>query len=64
MRHVLIYTDDMNLLGDNINTMKKITEAVIDATEDADLEVYVVTKMQGKMTIDPLKMYHSSNICE
>jgi hypothetical protein len=37
MRHFLVYTD-MNLLEDNINTMKKITEALMDA----GLEVYVV----------------------
>lgn len=30
--------DGANLLGDNINTTKKNTEALIDASEEADLE--------------------------
>jgi hypothetical protein len=29
--HQLFYADDVSLLGDNIDTIKKITETVIDA---------------------------------
>jgi hypothetical protein len=31
--------NDMNLLGDNIDTIKKNTETLIDANKEVDLEV-------------------------
>jgi hypothetical protein len=36
---LLVCADDVNLLGDNIDTMKKNTETLIDAIKDVDLEV-------------------------
>jgi hypothetical protein len=36
---VLGYADDVNLLGDNISTIKKNTETLIDVTEKCDMEV-------------------------
>jgi hypothetical protein len=36
---LLVYTDDVNLLGDNIDTMKKKTEILIDVSRKAGLEV-------------------------
>jgi hypothetical protein len=33
------YADDVNLLGDNINAIKRITEALIDARKEVGLEV-------------------------
>jgi hypothetical protein len=36
---VLVYADDVNLLGDNIDTIKKNTEAVIGASKEVGLEV-------------------------
>jgi hypothetical protein len=36
---VLVYADDVNLLGDNINTVKKNTETLIDASKIVGLEV-------------------------
>jgi hypothetical protein len=36
---LLVYADDMNLLGDNIGTIKKNTETFIDASKEAALEV-------------------------
>jgi hypothetical protein len=36
---LLDYTDDVNLLGDNIDTMKKNTETLIDASKQVGLEI-------------------------
>jgi hypothetical protein len=35
----LVYADDVNLLGDNIDTMKENTETLIDDWKEVDLEV-------------------------
>jgi hypothetical protein len=36
---VLAYIDDINLLGDNINTIKKNRESLTDANKEVGLEV-------------------------
>jgi hypothetical protein len=38
---LLAYVDDVNLLGDNIETIKKNTEILIDASKDVGLEITV-----------------------
>jgi hypothetical protein len=38
---LLAYADDVNLLGDNIDTIKKSTETLIDASEAIGLEINV-----------------------
>jgi hypothetical protein len=37
----MAYADDMNLLGDNIDTIKKNTETLIDASKEVGLETNV-----------------------
>jgi hypothetical protein len=38
---LLAYADDVNLLADNIDTIKKNTETLIDASKEASLEINV-----------------------
>jgi hypothetical protein len=35
----LVYTDGGNILGENINTIRKNTEAMLETTKDVGLEV-------------------------
>jgi hypothetical protein len=39
MHQLLACTDDGNLLGDNIDAIKKNTETLLDATKEVGLEV-------------------------
>jgi hypothetical protein len=36
---LLVYADDVNLLGDNVDTMKKNTQTLIDTSKEVGLEV-------------------------
>jgi hypothetical protein len=36
---LLVYADEVNLLGDNVNTIKKNTETLIDASKVVGLEI-------------------------
>jgi hypothetical protein len=38
---LLAYADDVNLLGDNTDTIKKNTETLIDASKEVGLEINV-----------------------
>jgi hypothetical protein len=38
---LLAYADDVNLLGDNIDTIKKSMETLIDASKEVGLEINV-----------------------
>jgi hypothetical protein len=44
----LAYADDVNLLGDNIDTINKNTEILIDASKEVGLEVNVVSTKGGE----------------
>jgi hypothetical protein len=39
IHHLLVYADDVNLLGDNIDAIKKNMETLIDAGKKVSLEV-------------------------
>jgi hypothetical protein len=41
IHQLLAYADDVNLLGDNIYTIKKDTETLFDASKDVGLEINV-----------------------
>jgi hypothetical protein len=57
IQHLLVYTDDVNLLGDDVNTIKKNTESLTDASKEVGLEVNtektasicrcLITRVQG-----------------
>jgi hypothetical protein len=38
---LLAYADDVNLLGDNVDTIKKNMETLIDASKEVGLEINV-----------------------
>jgi hypothetical protein len=73
---LLTYTDDVNLLGDNIDTIRKNTETLINASKEVGLEVNVeetkymlLSRHQSvgqnrniKIANRSLKICHSSNI--
>jgi hypothetical protein len=55
---LLVYADNVNLLGDNIDTINKNTETLTDASNEVGLEVNagkssiwccLVTRMQGNI---------------
>jgi hypothetical protein len=40
-QQLLAYADDVNLLGDNIDTIEKNTETLIDASKEVGIEINV-----------------------
>jgi hypothetical protein len=58
IHQLLVYADDVNLLDDNIDTVKKNTRTLIDASKEVGLEVNadntkymlcLITRMQSKI---------------
>jgi hypothetical protein len=74
----VVYADNVNILGDNIDTIKRNTQTLIDASNEIGLEVnpektkYMsLSRYQNagqnhdiKYVTDGLKMWHSSSIFE
>jgi hypothetical protein len=54
---LLAYANDVNLLGNNVDTIKKNTETLIDTSKEAGLEENIkegtccclISRMQGKI---------------
>jgi hypothetical protein len=49
---LLVYTDDANLLGDNIDNIKKNTETLIDARKEVGQEIFGTSKSLTSYTVD------------
>jgi hypothetical protein len=45
IHQLLVYADDVNLLGDNIYAIKKSMETLIDTSKEAGLEVNTAKNM-------------------
>jgi hypothetical protein len=39
IHQILVYADDVNLLGDSVSTIKEKTETLLEASRDNDLEI-------------------------
>jgi hypothetical protein len=73
----MVYADDVNLLGNNINLIKKNREAATDAIKEVHQEVNTgkmknilmsAVRMQGEVLIqrqliDALNMWQNSYLC-
>jgi hypothetical protein len=65
---LLVYADDVNLMGDKINFLKKNTEALIDASKEVGRGVnsekakFMLMPSHQNAGQNPLKMCQSSNI--
>jgi hypothetical protein len=58
--HLLVFADDVDLLGNNVGTLKKTPETLNDASKEVGLEINaekisicfcLVTRMQGKVML-------------
>jgi hypothetical protein len=56
---LLAYADDVNLLGDNIDTIKKNAETLIDASKEVGLEINV--EKAKYMLLSSLKYWNVRN---
>jgi hypothetical protein len=48
---LLAYTDDVKLLGDNIDTIKKNTETLIDASKEVGVEINIEMLLSHQQNI-------------
>jgi hypothetical protein len=52
---LLAYTDDVNLLGDNVDTIRKNTETLIDASKEVGLEINVDVLLSGHQNVGQIR---------
>jgi hypothetical protein len=68
--HLLLYADDVNLLGENINIIKKNIETPLNANTEDDPEVnaergeHIYISCNQTTGQNHVKMWQSSNIWE
>jgi hypothetical protein len=63
IHQLLVYADDVNLLGDNTDTIKENIQTLIETSKEVDLKVNTEKSMYMLLT-EPVKLSHSSNIWE
>jgi hypothetical protein len=56
---ILVYVDDVNLLGDSVNTIKENSETLLEASRDISLEINA--EKTKYMIMNHLKWWQNSN---
>ena len=65
---MLVYADDVNMLGENLQTIRKNTEILLKANKDIGLEVnsektkYMITSHQQNIVIENLTFENVENM--